>query len=1046
MRLLSSAKFIQITGILLLIFLFSVLPARTQITTKGKDFWFAFMENFNETKLTLKVFISAEAPANGTISIPGKSWSQNFTVGAGQTTVIPISNGNGHSKGQGAQETAIHITADADVNVFAMNYRVESSDGTLVLPTKALGSQYYIMSYEPLTSSEFLVVGVEDGTKIDVISPGGSASSINLDKGDAYQFKSNNDFTGYYLSSNNYGGKPFAVFSGNQCVKVPPSKVACDHIVEQLFPLRSWRREFVTVPLKTRSGDTYRILASRNGTQVKVNGTTVASLNAGQFHELILNSPSYIKANYPISVAQYSNGQAYDNAVADPFMIMLSPVDQTRYEITFNVFDFPNISNNYLNIVTKTSCIGDLRLDGADISSAFSQVPFDPSYSTAQLSITEGPHRLISHDECGFNAYVYGFGDYDSYGYSAGTSLDTLSIDFVVNTNCAGEETEFFVKSKPYPIIDYKWDFGDGSTSTLERPKHAYASGGVYDVELIVTYDDNEKDTVLQSFVITEPKARINHSGGGCGNFDFDFTSASTVVGGSINYYEWDFGDGNKSFQTNPQHTYTQTGEYKVVLMVRTENGCVDFDTVTVNVYPMPNISLINSVEICLNSSIEIGSTAASGTPPYKYLWTPAAGLNVTNEAVVTASPDVTTDYIITVTDDNGCVDKDTIKVIVNPLPVARAGMDVNICYGDTTLIGNTATGGTPPYVSYEWSPAEGLSSTNTANVEAFPEDSTMYVLTVTDSKGCVDTDTVWVNVWPLPEPVIVPLGPTWFCSCDSVILDAENYGYTDYLWSTGETTRMITVKDPGAYTVTVTDTNGCVKTSPPETIEVTYPSAHISLPETTLSANTGEGISIPMYIKQSEHLDTCKTYRFTAKIRMQRSCLVPMNSDNKGDILGEERTLTINGMRKKGDSVLAVMDFMAVLGNTSSTSLEIIEFEWLDCPFEVDTGGSFFRIENICLAGDKERLYFEEENQLLIQPNPIQGQSDIFYKVAEDGNTKLYVVDILGRKVEEILEYKHDAGFYHIVYDGSNISNGVYFFVLQSPTKLVTKMAEVQK
>lgn len=1048
MKPISTANLSKYCAMLIVLTILAILPANAQITTKGKDFWFAFMENFDETNLTLKVFISSENNATGVIRIPQHNWSQDFTVTANQSTIIDIPNNVGHSKGKGAQKTAINVTSDVEVNVFAMNYRKTSSDGTLVLPTNALGNSYYIISYNPFigADSEFLIVAVEDNTRIDIVAPSGSKSTITLNKGDAHQFQSDVDYTGYYVNSSLYGGKPFAVFSGNKCTKIPPSQVACDHIVEQLFPVRSWRRTFVTVPLRTRDGDTYRILASRNNTEVKINGTTVTSLNAGQHYELILKGASIISSTYPICVAQYSNGQEYDAAVADPFMIILSPVDQTRHDITFHVFDFPNISNNYLNVVAKTSCIGSLRLDGAVISSAFTPVPFDPSYSFARISIADGSHRLVANEDCGFNAYVYGFGDYDSYGYSAGTSLDTLSIGLVVNTNCAGTPTEFFVKSRPYTIINYKWDFGDGSTSTLEKPKHTYSAGGVYEVELIVTYDDNQKDTVNQTFVITEPKAKIFHHGGGCGNFKLQFTNMSTVVGGVINYTEWDFGDGNRSYQDNPDHIYSQTGEYQVVLMLRTTNGCTSYDTAKVSIYAMPKLNVGADVEICLNSSTEIGNIATNGTEPYSYSWYPSQGLDAFNKAKVIASPTVTTTYYVTVTDKNGCKASDTIIVTVNALPVANAGPDKNICYGTSTNIGMTATGGTPPYVSYQWSPATGLSATNTSVVEASPLDSTMYVLTVTDSKGCVDTDTVWVNVWPLPKPIIKPLGPTWFCSCDSVMLDAENFGYTNYLWSTGQTTRMITVRDPGDYTVTVTDTNGCVNTSPPQSIEVTYPNALISLPTGTLSANTGEKLSVPLFIKHSEHLDTCKAFQYRAKIRLKRSCLVPMDANNKGNIIDEDRTLTVNGMRKKGDSVLMVLDFMTVLGKTSHTSLEIIEFQWLDCPFYVDTSGSYFQVSNICLAGDKERLFFEVENLIQVMPNPVREHTEIIYKVAEDGISKLFVVDVLGRTVDTILEHYHDAGFYHIIYSTDKITSGVYFLVLQSPTKIVSKIVEVQK
>jgi hypothetical protein len=78
----------------------------------------------------------------------------------------------------------------------------------------------------------------------------------------------------------------------------------------------------------------------------------------------------------------------------------------------------------------------------------------------------------------------------------------------------------------------------------------------------------------------------------------------------------------------------------------------------------------------------------------------------------------------------------------VNALPVANAGNDVTICLnGSTTL---NATGG----VSYQWTPATGLSNPSIANPVASPTVTTVYAVTVTDVNGCTDADSVTVNVF----------------------------------------------------------------------------------------------------------------------------------------------------------------------------------------------------------------------------------------------------------------------------------------------------------
>ena len=78
------------------------------------------------------------------------------------------------------------------------------------------------------------------------------------------------DLTGSIIKSD----KPIAAFGGNKCTNVPIGYYACDHIVEQLTPTSTWGQAFLTVPLATRlNGDTFRILASQDGTEVSINGS-----------------------------------------------------------------------------------------------------------------------------------------------------------------------------------------------------------------------------------------------------------------------------------------------------------------------------------------------------------------------------------------------------------------------------------------------------------------------------------------------------------------------------------------------------------------------------------------------------------------------------------------------------------------------------------------------------------------------------------------------------------------------------------------------------
>ncbi|MGA2297171.1 MAG: PKD domain-containing protein [FCB group bacterium] len=566
---------------LIVILLLLAMNLSAQITSRGKDFWLGYMENLTSGgggTLQLDIFITSDEGATGTVSIPNAGWSAPFTVTANSSTTVQVPIASAHiTTSEKIENKAVHVVSDNNINVFAMNYFPQTSDGTLILPKSALGNNYRILNYVPLSLSEFLIVAAYDNTTIRYIPTqntsggvtAGSAKDITLNAGEAFQVQATADLTGTIVFST--GTKlPFAVFGGDQCAQVPHGTGYCNNLFEQMYPITTWRRNFVTIPLMTRTkGEIYRILALKNSTNVKLDNNLIATLNAGEFKEIVITTPSFISANLPISVAQYSPGHEFDgNANSDPFYIMLSPVEQTREDITFEVFQFSTITGNYVNVSAVTSCTDHIYLDGTLVT-GWQPVASNPTYSTTQLTVSQGAHRLNSNPpDCGFNAYVYGYGPDDSYGYSAGVSLDTLSVALLVNTNCAGQEVGFFVQSQPYTILNYNWDFGDQGTSTDMNPKHVYLTGGNYNVRLIVTYDDNSVDTVTkQILVFDQPHPIITPLG------PTTFCSCDdslTMDAGNLGYKEYKWSNG----ATTQKITIHQSGNYTV--FVKDSNGCTN--------------------------------------------------------------------------------------------------------------------------------------------------------------------------------------------------------------------------------------------------------------------------------------------------------------------------------------------------------------------------------------------------------------------------------------------------------------------------------------
>ncbi len=166
-----------------------------------------------------------------------------------------------------------------------------------------------------------------------------------------------------------------------------------------------------------------------------------------------------------------------------------------------------------------------------------------------------------------------------------------------------------------------------------------------------------------------------------------------------------------------------------------------DFD------YWVVKLSLIVIADAGINQSICIGSnttiggspTASGGIPPYTYSWNNTVSLNYDTIANPTAYPTITTTYTVTVTDNNGCTNTDSMIVTVNPNPTADDN-NINIIIAncnesDGSITGITVSGGTPPY-TYSWENANNIVVGTNINLNNVPTGT--YSLTVFDANGCI--------------------------------------------------------------------------------------------------------------------------------------------------------------------------------------------------------------------------------------------------------------------------------------------------------------------
>jgi hypothetical protein len=407
--------------------------------TNGNDFWVSYMQNFDNSGVVLRLFISSLY--NSTVLIENEitGWSEEINVAANGTEIVEVPLPSGlATESEVIGNKGIHITSNNLISVFAGNYKQYTTDATVVLPTEFLGTEYIAVCYtginQSTTPSEFMVVSTEDNTNITIVPSvttdstlAGDTINVQLNKGETYLIKGAGigDLTGSQI----YSDKNIAVFSGHSCAYVPSGYAACDHLYEQMYPVSTFGNDFIAIPLFSRVGSTIRVLASEDNSTIDIGNEQIV-LDKYEFYEKTIYETVSISSDKPISVAQYSNGQQWDIVESDPFFIVLSPSEMFINNVDFYSINTGAIERHFVNILSGADCYFEIELDGVNIGDEFEPVSSNNEYYYAQIEVEDGIHNISSSsaNNCGFIASMYGFGPWDSYGFNAGISNGDIYI------------------------------------------------------------------------------------------------------------------------------------------------------------------------------------------------------------------------------------------------------------------------------------------------------------------------------------------------------------------------------------------------------------------------------------------------------------------------------------------------------------------------------------------------------------------------------------------------------------------------------------------
>jgi gliding motility-associated-like protein len=289
-------------------------------------------------------------------------------------------------------------------------------------------------------------------------------------------------------------------------------------------------------------------------------------------------------------------------------------------------------------------------------------------------------------------------------------------------------------------ITSYLWNFGDGSTSTLQTPSHVYPLQGTYTVTLYITTSSGCTDSVVIPAAVkvgTKPSANFSYNPTVlCAMRPFQFTDLTPQP---VNEWLWSFGDGSSSTSQNPSHSYDVVGTFSVTL-IATNNGCPDTITKQNIVTALAPVPIFTPVANCSNRLQFSFTDQSLGAQAWS--WNFGDGGSSTSQTPVHNFPAFGA-YNVTLTVTNGTCTNSLTKIVkaidenpnfISPSTTYCKPAQVNF-FAQNINAANI--------VNYSWRFGNGLqqdttSGTSSTNYSA----SGFYTITLitTDINSCKDT------------------------------------------------------------------------------------------------------------------------------------------------------------------------------------------------------------------------------------------------------------------------------------------------------------------
>lgn len=243
---------------------------------------------------------------------------------------------------------------------------------------------------------------------------------------------------------------------------------------------------------------------------------------------------------------------------------------------------------------------------------------------------------------------------------------------------CAGDSTIFTDATSSFSIVNWLWNFGDGTPFSLNAtPKHKYSSPGNYLVTLKVENAIGCVDTSVQLITVVNPPLANIGNMGACEDVPFILSDSSTTFNEPVAAWHWSV-NGTTYNTASPQYIFADTGTFNVALKIKTLSGCEDSTLSTISVRSAPNANFaINPLYGQAPADIQFTNLTSDAST---FEWNFGdGGVSVDENPIHTFVANDTFQILLKATNNAGCEDTTSRFFIVAPTSLDIAVSDVEV-------------------------------------------------------------------------------------------------------------------------------------------------------------------------------------------------------------------------------------------------------------------------------------------------------------------------------------------------------------------------------